>query len=94
MTFYASLVNINAFDQPGVQAGKQAADVVLALQHRILAALPEKKDDALTAEEIAAVIGADEQVESVCLILEHLAANGNVTVAVPGKPWAAKYSLA
>jgi glucose-6-phosphate isomerase len=94
VTFYATLVNINAFDQPGVQAGKRAAGMVLALQHRILTALPEKKDDALTAEEIATAIGSSEEVESVCLILEHLAANGNATVAVPGKPWAAKYSQA
>ena len=94
VTFYASLVNINAYDQPGVQAGKKAAGVMLTLQHQILAALPEKRADALTAEGIAAAIGAKDEVESICLILEHLAANDNVTVALAGKPWEAKYSQA
>ncbi|KAG4963743.1 hypothetical protein JHK82_040420 [Glycine max] len=32
---YASLVNINAYHQPGVEAGKKAAGEVLALQKRI-----------------------------------------------------------
>jgi glucose-6-phosphate isomerase len=91
VTFYAALVNINAYDQPGVQAGKKAAGVVLALQHRIIAALPEKAPAALTAGEIAARIGVEEEVENVCLILEHLAANGNATVAAAGSPWKAKY---
>ena len=94
VTFYASLVNINAYDQPGVEAGKQAGSELLALQHLILAALPEKASQALTSEEVAAFVGAKDEVESVCLILEHLAANGNATVAVPGKPWEAKYCAA
>ena len=32
--FYASLVNINAYHQPGVEAGKKAAGTVIALQAR------------------------------------------------------------
>ncbi|KAG4382877.1 hypothetical protein GLYMA_14G180501v4 [Glycine max] len=38
---YASLVNINAYHQPGVEAGKKAAGEVLALQKRVLAVLNE-----------------------------------------------------
>ena len=37
--FYASLVNINAYHQPGVEAGKKAAAAVLGLQSKILGAL-------------------------------------------------------
>ncbi|XP_043710778.1 glucose-6-phosphate isomerase 1, chloroplastic-like isoform X2 [Telopea speciosissima] len=39
--FYASLVNINAYHQPGVEAGKKAAGEVLALQKRVLTVLNE-----------------------------------------------------
>ncbi|KAG2643921.1 hypothetical protein PVAP13_2KG357400 [Panicum virgatum] len=38
---YASLVNINAYHQPGVEAGKKAAGEVLALQKRVLTVLNE-----------------------------------------------------
>ncbi len=71
--FYASLVNINAYHQPGVEAGKKAAGNVLALQVRAAAALTETPR---TAEEIARQIGAADQAETVYLVLEHMAANG------------------
>ncbi len=69
---YASLIHINAYHQPGVEAGKKAAVAVLDLQKRILAALSAAP---ATVEQIAAVAASDEP-ESVYLILEHLAANG------------------
>ena len=50
--FYASLIGINAYHQPGVEAGKKAAAVVLELQRRILDALGPKNQ---TAEALAAV---------------------------------------
>ena len=37
--FYANLVGINAYHQPGVEAGKKAAASVLALQAKVIAAL-------------------------------------------------------
>ncbi|XP_042411264.1 glucose-6-phosphate isomerase 1, chloroplastic-like isoform X4 [Zingiber officinale] len=40
---YAHLVNINAYHQPGVEAGKKAAGEVLALQKRILTVLNEAR---------------------------------------------------
>ncbi|XP_052201397.1 glucose-6-phosphate isomerase 1, chloroplastic-like isoform X2 [Diospyros lotus] len=40
---YASLININAYHQPGVEAGKKAAGEVLALQKRVLAVLNEAR---------------------------------------------------
>jgi glucose-6-phosphate isomerase len=71
--FYASLINVNAYDQPGVEAGKKAAGEVLALQHRIVARLKEQRGKELTAAEIAAALNADPQ--TVFCILRHLAAN-------------------
>src|SRR5262249_24580401 len=69
--FYASLIGINAYHQPGVEAGKKAAASVLALQAKVLAAL---SNDAQTAEQLAASAGAPDQAEAVYLLLEHLAA--------------------
>ncbi len=67
---YAEMININAYHQPGVQAGKAAAGVVLALQPRIIASLTT---DPATAVEIAASLGADPA--DVWPVLCHLAAN-------------------
>src|SRR5919204_441910 len=39
--FYGSLVNINAYDQPGVEAGKKAAADLLELQRQVRAKLGE-----------------------------------------------------
>jgi glucose-6-phosphate isomerase len=70
---YASLIGINAYHQPGVEAGKKAAASILALQGKVLALLSETPQ---TAEEIASEAGAPDSAETVCLLLEHLAANG------------------
>jgi glucose-6-phosphate isomerase len=71
---YASLVGINAYHQPGVEAGKKAAAAVLALQARILADLRAKAGEWRTAEKIAAALG-EEDVATVFAVLRHLAAN-------------------
>jgi glucose-6-phosphate isomerase len=68
--FYASLVNINAYHQPGVEAGKKAATVVLKTIGRVrgvLSATPQ------TAGQIATALGEDP--EAVYHALNHLAAN-------------------
>ena len=81
--FYASLIHINAYHQPGVEAGKKAAAAVLALQAKVHAALSISPQ---TAEQIAAAIGEKESAESVYLILEHLAANGSADLKKPLDP--------
>jgi glucose-6-phosphate isomerase len=81
---YASLVGINAYDQPGVEAGKKAAGGVIALQLKLVAALTAARGKAFTAEEIAAKAGGDP--ETAHKILEHLSANGPVRKA-PRDPW-------
>ena len=35
VSFYAELININAYDQPGVEAGKKAAAIVLETQKQL-----------------------------------------------------------
>lgn len=86
---YAGLIGINAYNQPGVEAGKKAAAGVLALQAKVLAAL---SDVPRTAEEIAMVAGTPEATESIFLILEHLAANGRARVADSDRPEGPKFA--
>ena len=71
--FYGSLVNINAYHQPGVEAGKKAATAVLQLQGKVQRALKDGRGQARTAEQIATVISEDA--EAVYHVLRHLAAN-------------------
>ncbi|WP_437924250.1 glucose-6-phosphate isomerase [Sorangium sp. So ce291] len=94
---YASLVGINAYHQPGVEAGKKAAQQVLDLQARVLAALGAARQStgrALPLDEIARAAGTDD-VETVFWILRHLAANPDrgVVREVPqgGSPFDATY---
>ena len=79
---YASLVNINAYHQPGVEAGKKAAGAVLALQGDILAYLAQAAGAAFTAEEIASALGRPEAVETVFHILLHTAANPDHSIVM------------
>jgi glucose-6-phosphate isomerase len=72
---YASLVNINAYHQPGVEAGKKAAGDVLALQGKVLEALQAAGRPLDCAGAAGAVLMHDE-VELVWKILEHAARNG------------------
>ncbi|MBS0663562.1 MAG: glucose-6-phosphate isomerase [Verrucomicrobia bacterium] len=72
---YASLVGINAYHQPGVEAGKKAAGGVIALKLRVVEALRAAAGTAFTVEELAARLGQPDRTEIVFKILEHLAAN-------------------
>ena len=74
--FYATLVNINAYHQPGVEAGKKAAAGVLDLQQQVISAV---SDAPQTAGTIAAAASAADRTETVFLLLEHLAANGRIS---------------
>ena len=71
---YASLIHINAYHQPGVEAGKKAAANVLEVQNNVLSHLRGARGPA-RVEDIAAAIGAADRVETVWHVLQHLAAN-------------------
>ena len=83
---YASLVGINAYHQPGVEAGKKAAGGVIALKLKLAAALAANPGKSFTAEALANEVGAGEQTELAYKILEHLAANGTVRKSAKS-PW-------
>src|SRR4030095_2927399 len=56
--FYGSLVNVNAYNQPGVEAGKQAATDLLQLQTKARANLNKSPR---TADDIGRALGADPE---------------------------------
>ena len=85
---YASLVGINAYHQPGVEAGKKAAGGVIALKLKMAAALAAANGREFTAETLAAQIGSPDKTELVFKVLEHMAANpGSKVVKTVRKPW-------
>jgi len=73
--FYASLIGINAYHQPGVEAGKKAAASILELQGKILQYLATACGVPLTATKIAVATESTADIEHVFRICEHLAAN-------------------
>ncbi len=75
VSFYASLVNINAYHQPGVEAGKKAAGDFLDLLARVKSHLAETGSGGVTAESMASNLG-ESDVEAVYHCLNHLAAAG------------------
>ena len=76
---YASMVNINAYHQPGVEAGKKAAGTVIALQKSVVELL-RKEQRSLTADAIAGLLEKPEEAEMIFAIMRHLAANSDTGV--------------
>ena len=74
VTFYASLVNINAYHQPGVEAGKAAATEFLDMLNEVRGHLTA---DRKSAEDVATAIICDP--EEVFHALVHLSSNGEAT---------------
>ena len=72
---YASLVGINAYHQPGVEAGKKAAASVLEVRKAAREYLLENKGKAMDAGQVAQEIGFADKGTWVFKILENLAVN-------------------
>jgi len=72
---YAELININAYHQPGVEAGKKAAGSSLNLQRKILATLDTEEWE---LPELARKIEAEDQLDLVYYLCRHLAGTGRV----------------
>ena len=89
--FYGSLVNINAYHQPGVEAGKKAATRLLQLQSQVREKL--SRGSGKTAEEIARAIDAEP--EDIFHVLQHLASNDpRVQISEGEGPSEDKFSIA
>ncbi len=72
---YASLIGVNAYHQPGVEAGKKAAGSILELQSKIIDLLRSEKSRPLMVEEIGKRLEEPDRLEAIFKICEHLAAS-------------------
>ena len=86
--FYASLIGINAYHQPGVEAGKKAAGGVIALKLKLMAVLKAAPGTAFTADALATKLGLPDKTEHIFKLLEHLSANAGTGVKKNRRsPW-------
>lgn len=92
---YASLIRVNAYHQPGVEAGKKGAEDVLRLQSKVLQYLEKSKDKPSSLIQIAEEIEAEEVIEAIFKICEHLAANPDHGIRKVGgvTPFNASYQM-
>jgi glucose-6-phosphate isomerase len=91
--FYAELININAYHQPGVEAGKKAAKTVLDVQHAVLGFLRGRPGQSFAPDAVAREIGQPDKAETIFQLCEHLSANPDhgIRKARDGKPGEAEY---
>lgn len=78
---YASLIGINAYHQPGVEAGKKAAAGVLTLKSAIYGFLKENSGKNFTVDEISEKLNVAEKKELVFKLLNHMTANQRFGIA-------------
>jgi len=90
---YASLVNINAYHQPGVEAGKKAAATVLQVQAKVVECLSGASKP-LGLEDVVAAAKLEDSTETVFKILRHLAANGRIKVTAGESLFDDRYAAA
>lgn len=93
--YYASFIHVNAYHQPGVEAGKKAAAGILKIKKSLLNAMREKAGDYRSAEAWASDLKAEDQTEAFFKLLEHMAANpqSGVKKLSAGNFWGARYGF-
>lgn len=89
VTFYASLVDVNAYHQPGVEAGKKAAGAFLETLQAVRERLEASPAQGFTCEELAEAAG--EAPETVYHALNHLAGTGEAKVERGARPGADRF---
>jgi glucose-6-phosphate isomerase len=72
---YASMININAYHQPGVEAGKKAAGEVIEWQIKILEYLKQNPGQPYTVDGLDEALGGSGNQETLFKICQHLSAN-------------------
>lgn len=75
VSYYAAMININAYNQPAVEYGKKCAGELIELKNRAIAYLAIEKTPK-TAAEIAAALDADEN--DIYNLLLHQSFNGKI----------------
>lgn len=90
VSFYATFIDVNAYHQPGVEAGKKAAERVLEVQRIVLEELASGSET-----DLAGVIertGLEAEVDYVFAILRHLAENDRIAVRRGTTPLEDRYT--
>lgn len=87
---YANLIGINAYHQPGVEAGKKAAASILAIKAKIMAAL---SSDEKSIDEICSEINLENEKEIVFKLLVRLASNSQTGVVASGSGFDKKFKI-
>jgi glucose-6-phosphate isomerase len=88
---YATLIGVNAYHQPGVEAGKKAATAVLDLQQALIEGLDTAGDAGAGVEDLVRRIEREDDVETAFWILERLAALGRIRRTAGSTPFDAVY---
>ena len=73
--YYAHLININAYHQPGVEAGKKAASTILKIKKEIYEILRSESPNQLTIEEISRRSSFHKKEEIIFKLLNRLSNN-------------------
>jgi glucose-6-phosphate isomerase len=69
---YAELINVNAYNQPGVDAGKKAASETLELQRKVQGYLDAAPETPSSPDDVAAALNEPDSVEQVHNVLSRL----------------------
>lgn len=88
--FYASLIRVNAYNQPGVEAGKKAALRVLEVQEQLLKHLSEAPGS--TVEEIVSALHLQAEAATVFAVIRHLEENDRLQVDKKGCYFERRYT--
>jgi glucose-6-phosphate isomerase len=82
--FYASFVNINAYHQPGVEAGKKAAASILEVADRLRVLWQTRAGETVPVDKIGELIAVSGKDELLFHLLRRAAANGQGALSVDG----------
>jgi glucose-6-phosphate isomerase len=90
-----SLVNFNAYHQPGVEAGKRAAGQVIKVQGKILTYISTKLEELFTVSQHSQQIVIKYDIYMILIVIQHLAATACRGISkTPGWPLLdSKYGL-
>lgn len=75
VSYYAFLVNINAYHQPAVETGKKGAAEVIGLKNQALNFLQANQGQRYTLRELAQNINGEDDIEILYKILFHIKSN-------------------
>lgn len=90
--FYASMVGINAYHQPGVEAGKLSAGQALQCLDASVDFLNSRRGERFSANEVAAAINRKDDATTIFAMLRHAAFNEDKPVRMEGfSPMEAKF---